>query len=81
MAALLVAPGSLTGLSGLAAAAAAQLLHSSLTVAVVYGCCRLVITGSGFSQDKFAGGNVVYVGSQPCTVLNHKTSDTLVRKS
>lgn len=41
--------------------------------------CRLVITGSGFSKDKFAGGNAVYVGSYPCTVLNHKTTDTLVR--
>lgn len=39
---------------------------------------RVAIVGSGFSRDRFTGGNTVYFGKGVCTVLNHKTSDTLV---
>lgn len=39
---------------------------------------RVAISGSGFSRDRFAGGNTVYFGKSVCTVLNHRTSDTLV---
>jgi hypothetical protein len=39
---------------------------------------RVAISGSGFSRDRFIGGNTVYFGKSVCTVLNHKTSDTLV---
>lgn len=39
---------------------------------------RVAISGSGFSRDRFTGGNTVYFGKSVCTVLNNKTSDTLV---
>jgi hypothetical protein len=40
--------------------------------------CRIRIYGTDFSQDRFTGGNVVYVGPYPCTVVNHRTSTTVV---
>jgi hypothetical protein len=65
------------------AGAGSQTVVSSLspTVGSLAGGTRLVITGQGFSRDRFTGGNLVYVGSYPCTVLNHKTSDTLVSRT
>lgn len=62
------------------AGAGAQTVITSIspTVGSLAGGTRLVITGSGFSKDRFTGGNLVYVGSYLCSVLNHKTSDTLV---
>ncbi|KXZ47884.1 hypothetical protein GPECTOR_32g497 [Gonium pectorale] len=35
--------------------------------------------GAGFSADRYNGSNVVFIGPYPCTVVNHLTSDTLVR--
>jgi hypothetical protein len=39
---------------------------------------RLKIYGSGFSLDKFTGGNVVYVGPFPCPVVDHLSSGSVV---
>eukprot|EP00955_Chlamydomonas_euryale_P053374 355488-Chlamydomonas_euryale.AAC.1 len=32
---------------------------------------RLTITGSGFSSDAYTGGNAVFVGPYPCSVIDH----------
>ena len=39
---------------------------------------RLSIYGSGFSVDRYSGTNVVLIGSYPCNIINHLTSDTVV---
>lgn len=39
--------------------------------------CRMVIQGSGFSEDRYTGSNVVFIGTYPCTVINHLTSDSV----
>jgi hypothetical protein len=39
---------------------------------------RLIISGEGFSQDLYTGGNFVSVGPYPCHVVHHLTSDTLI---
>lgn len=63
-----------------ATAADAQPMISGLSPAAgsLAGGTRLVISGSGFSRDPYTGGNIVYVGTYPCRVLTHKTSDSLV---
>ena len=39
---------------------------------------RLAISGSGFVSDRYAGENVVFVGTYPCHVILFLTSDTVV---
>lgn len=41
-------------------------------------CGRLVIKGSGFSSDKYAGSNVVLIGPYECNIITYQTSDTVV---
>ncbi|KAL6747058.1 hypothetical protein V8C86DRAFT_3034101 [Haematococcus lacustris] len=48
------------------------------TIGSLGGSTRLQITGTGFSTDRFAGGNVVYVGPYPCSVIPHLSSNSLV---
>ncbi|KAG2448780.1 hypothetical protein HYH02_006132 [Chlamydomonas schloesseri] len=38
----------------------------------------MVIQGSGFSEDRYNGSNVVFIGTYPCTVINHLTSDSTI---
>ncbi|KAG2432951.1 hypothetical protein HXX76_008679 [Chlamydomonas incerta] len=38
----------------------------------------MVIQGSGFSEDRYNGSNVVFIGTYPCTVINHLTSDSVI---
>jgi hypothetical protein len=41
--------------------------------------CRLTITGTGFSTDRYAASNMVFIGPYPCNVLVTQTTDTMVR--
>ncbi|GFH28721.1 uncharacterized protein HaLaN_27260, partial [Haematococcus lacustris] len=55
--------------AGLVSAVLAQVNIQSIqpTIGSLGGSTRLQITGTGFSTDRFAGGNVVYVGPYPCS--------------
>ncbi|GFH23935.1 uncharacterized protein HaLaN_21635, partial [Haematococcus lacustris] len=68
--------------AGLVSAVLAQVNIQSIqpTIGSLGGStsCRLQITGTGFSTDRFAGGNVVYVGPYPCSVIPHLSSNSLV---
>ena len=39
---------------------------------------RLTISGIGFSSDQYLGGNVVYIGPYPCTLVPHQCTTTVI---
>lgn len=53
-------------------------IHKRARCLCVVLLCSLEIRGSGFSQDRLTGENIVYVGPFPCNVIDHYTTDTLV---
>jgi hypothetical protein len=45
------------------------------------GVCRITITGSGFSTDKYTGSNVVYIGALSCNVVGHMSGESIVSET